>query len=221
MRSLLRFTVILVGLSLLSIVPFLLFGSSLEAKVQEWLTPESDPLGFGTLTTALLVVDIFLPIPSSVLGTLLGSRLGWVSGGLLCWVGLTLGTIAGYLTSRGFGVPIVNKFCNPQDVEMARVLVQRYGAIALVMTRGIPVLGEVMIFVAGLYRLEWWRFILPVAAANLGLSLSYAVLGQLAQAHGWLSFALTLAAALPVVALLSVRKLLVVSPEIKEGPKLK
>ena len=68
MRSLLRFTVILVGLSLLSIVPFLLLGSSLEAKVQEWLTPESDPLGFGTLTTALLVVDIFLPIPSSVLG---------------------------------------------------------------------------------------------------------------------------------------------------------
>lgn len=220
MRSLLRFTVILVGLSLLSIVPFLLLGSTLDAKIQAWLTPKSDPLWFGTLTTILLVADIFLPIPSSVLGTLLGSRLGWISGGLLCWVGLTLGTIAGYLTSRGLGLPIVKKLCDAREIETARVLVQRYGAIALVITRGIPVLGEVMIFVAGLYRLQWWRFILPVAAANLGLSLSYATLGQLAQAHGWLSFALTLAAALPVVALLSVRKLLHAAPELNRAPEI-
>ena len=78
--------------------------------------------------------------------------------------------------------------------------------MTLVLTRGVPILGEAMVLVMGVYRLNSWRFLLPVAASNLGLSLAYTALGEWASQAGALPLALGAAAGLPLLPLLLWRR---------------
>jgi membrane protein DedA with SNARE-associated domain len=207
MGSWLRLSLIFSAITLLPVLPFLVLGPAFESRIVDWVSQADPPLGLAFLTTLLLVLDIFLPIPSSVLGTWLGSQLGWLTATGLCWLGLTLGAILGYLISYRFGFPLAARFSKSQDLKAAQDLTQRFGAATLVLTRGLPILGEAMILVMGVYRLDWWRFFLPVATANLGLSLGYSLLGHWASKAGWLPIALALSAVVPLLALVLFRKL--------------
>lgn len=206
MASWLRLSLIVSGITLLPVIPFLVLGPTFETAAESWVAQAENPVWLASLTTALLALDIFLPIPSSVLGTWLGSQLGWLSATAICWLGLTTGSIVGYRLAYRFGFPLATRFSRPKDLQTAQELTQRFGVIILIVTRGLPILGEALVLVVGVYRLSWWRFFLPVATANLGLSLGYSLLGHWASAEGWLPMALALSAAGPLLALLLVRR---------------
>ncbi len=61
---------------------------------------DDDALLFGLMGSGLLASDILLPIPSSIVGTLLGARLGFWAGLIAIWTGLMAGNILGYLLAR-------------------------------------------------------------------------------------------------------------------------
>ena len=208
MGSWLRLSLIFSAITLLPVLPFLVLGPAFESGIVDWVAKSDHPLGLAILTTLLLVLDIFLPIPSSVLGTWLGSQLGWLTATGLCWLGLTLGAILGYLISYRFGFPLAARFSKSHDLKAAQDLARRFGAVTLVLTRGLPILGEALILVMGVYRLNWWRFFLPVATANLGLSLGYSLLGHWASTAGWLPIALALSAVVPLLGLAFFRRLI-------------
>jgi 3-dehydroquinate synthase len=71
----------------------------------------------------------------------------------------------------------------------------------LVFCRGIPVLAEASVLLAGIYRFPRWQFWSIVAPANLGLAIAYAILGAMAYQSNWLPLALGLSLGLPVVGL--------------------
>jgi poly(3-hydroxybutyrate) depolymerase len=60
------------------LVPFFIIG---EIPGERWLSATDEHAGlFALVGAGLLIIDIFLPVPSSIVGTMLGARLGFVAG---------------------------------------------------------------------------------------------------------------------------------------------
>src|SRR3954470_23698985 len=88
---------LLIGLMFaLIIIPFLIFEKQFEA-LGTWLA-EGHASGWSSATTiaALLALDVFLPVPSSIVSTGAGVLLGFWRGAAIIWVGVALGWAIGY-----------------------------------------------------------------------------------------------------------------------------
>jgi uncharacterized membrane protein YdjX (TVP38/TMEM64 family) len=93
-----RFGLVVLTAILIPVIPFAIIG---ELPGERWLSANDDnALLFGLTGSALLAADVLLPIPSSIVGSMLGARLGFLPGWLWCWSGLVLGNSIGYLTGR-------------------------------------------------------------------------------------------------------------------------
>jgi uncharacterized membrane protein YdjX (TVP38/TMEM64 family) len=153
-----RVTVVIIVSLLLPLVPFLLIG---ELPGERWLSATDDnALLFGLSGSGLLALDILLPVPSSLIGTALGARLGFFFGILSCWSGLMLGTLIGYCV----GHLLPAKFAThlPRTPSLALVFI----------SRPIPVLAEAAAIAAGAYRLPFHGFVVASSLGNAVYSLA-------------------------------------------------
>jgi uncharacterized membrane protein YdjX (TVP38/TMEM64 family) len=148
----------------------------------------------------VLASDVLLPVPSSFVSTLAGSRLGVWIGAAAIWLGMTAGAVGGFALARWFGRPLAERFVAADDLHRMQGLSDRAGPGMLVLTRALPVLAEASVLLLGAMRLPWRRFLPAVALANLGLALAYAALGHFAYQNGHLAVALVASIALPVLA---------------------
>lgn len=199
MRDMLRPLLPVVVVLLAPVVPFLFFGERMEAWVESWRAdPPSAPVT-AAVAIGLLGSDIFLPVPSSVVSTLAGWRLGGPLGALISWIGMTAGAALGFALARRWGGPWALRMARPQDLQRIGRLRDRLGPFVLAATRGVPVLAEASVLWMGMHGLPWRRFWTPVLLSNLGLSIAYACFGAWAERHGWLPLALAVSIALPVL----------------------
>src|SRR5688572_5283038 len=99
------------------IVPFLAFGGRAEEWVRAWtLDPPAAPIT-AAVVVGLLATDIFLPVPSSVISTAAGWRLGWLGGTAVSWAGMSAGAVIGFALARLWGYRFAAWFSRPQDLE--------------------------------------------------------------------------------------------------------
>ncbi len=180
------------------IVPFVLFGPKLEARVAAWCDPALGPGWSATLVTSSLAGDVLLPIPSSLVSTFAGARLGFAGGTLASWLGMSLGAIAAFALARRWGRPLVLRLAGPEDLAGLSALTDRLGVGALVLTRAIPILAETCILLAGAGSMSWSRFLAPTLLANLGIAAVYAAAGHWARQQAALVWVLAASIAIPV-----------------------
>jgi uncharacterized membrane protein YdjX (TVP38/TMEM64 family) len=199
MRDLLRPMLPMIVILAIPIVPFLLFGTQVEAWVTEWKEHPPAAPAVAAVVIGLLATDIFLPIPSSVVSTLAGYQLGTVGGTAAAWVGMTIGAVIGFAMARWLGPRFVARMTRHSDLARTQALTDRFGPLILVLGRGVPVLAEASVLLLGMHGLSWRRFLPPVLLANLGLAVAYAVFGEVAEQNGLLPLALGVSIALPVV----------------------
>lgn len=129
----------------------------------------TDPLpvlrSTGALAAAigvgLLLVDVVLPVPSSVVMVAHGALFGLLPGALLSLVGGVGATLLGFAVGRRGRTAVERLTTAPQRARADRVLA-RWGLLAVVVTRPVPVLAETVAVLAGTSRLGW----VPVAAAG-------------------------------------------------------
>ena len=196
MRDLLK-PLLLVGVVMaIPIVPFVLFGDWLEPEIERWLSESLSPAVVFALVTLLLAVDILLPVPSSVVSTFAGKMLGIAGGTAASWFGMTLGCVAAFALARAFGRPLALRLSSETDLSRVDALASRFGPMVLVLARPVPVFAEASVLLFGATRLSWPRFLLPMALSNLGIALTYAILGDRVQ----LPIALAASIALPLLA---------------------
>ena len=200
-----KFAILIVCVLLIPIVPFLACANQLEPWVQEWI--EADWLGgnallFSLAVVGLLVVDLLMPIPSSVVCTLAGAVLGSVGGVLVCWLGLNLSALVGYVLSRWLGPRFVARFSSEETIAETITWVERFGPWGLVVCRSLPVLAEASVFFVGMHSMQPKRFWPPVIFANLGISIAYCTMGRFAAEQGWFVTAVAIAIAVPVLAMI-------------------
>lgn len=189
---------------LVPILPFVLFGEQSEAWFQRHIV---DRVGFGGIGAALaivgaLVIDILLPVPSSAVMTFSGSVFGVIKASVVNWIGLSFGSAIGYGLGYRFGLPLLNRLSKAPDTQATAAWLNRFGPWMLAALRGLPVLAEASVLLAGVYRMSQRLFWPPVLMANAVLAVIYAALGYTAKGEGWLGLAVMLSIALPLVLLL-------------------
>lgn len=185
-------------LLLVPIVPFVIWGEQLEPWIE---TTIRDLDGWFLVGASLLamVVDIFLPVPSSMIGTMLGTRFPWLATVAVIWSGLTMGACLGFVLARSFGAALVLRMSSGEELQRLQDLAAKHGPRALVLTRGLPVLAEATVLMFGAAKLPWRRFFPAVGLANLGLALAYATLGWLGQREGVALWAIYVSILIPLV----------------------
>ena len=199
MRELLRSWPIVLAVLLVPIVPFVLVGGRIDEWFIAWQERTRDPPSAALMIVGLLATDILLPIPSSMVSTFGGGKLGWLLGTLASWVGMSLGAIIGFALTRWLGPSFTRWFVKPESLSQMSKLSQRYGPSVIVLTRGIPVLAEASVLLLGLERLPWRMFLPPLLLANLGLAFAYSAFGDFAQQYNSVPLALAISILLPVL----------------------
>jgi uncharacterized membrane protein YdjX (TVP38/TMEM64 family) len=155
--------------------------------------------GSTALACGLLVADVLLPVPSSLLLAYLGAAHGIVIGAALGTAAHALGGAIGFGIGRASRGPI-DRWIG--EAERARIdgLLARWGMLGIAASRPLPVLAETVAIVGGTSRgISWPRFL---AAATAG-SAAYAAVNAAAGAEAREgSFGLAIASALGIAIVL-------------------
>ena len=131
----------------------------------------------------LLITDVFLPVPSIPIMVANGVLFGVVGGTLLSLVGAVGAALTGFAVGRA-GNDLIRRFVTPREHERAGALLQRWGVLAIVITRPIPILAETVAILAGGSPLTWTQTLLASIAGSIVPAAAYAWAGASAQALG-------------------------------------
>jgi 3-dehydroquinate synthase len=184
----------------LILVPFLLFeGEVVELAGALFSAGGQAGALLALVIVALLAGDAFLPVPSSLVSVAAVALFGW-AGGLLIWIGMTIGCGLGYWLGSRAGRPLAERFIGRGEVARAQRIAGNLGPATLVLTRAVPVLAEAATVAAGLAAMPLRRFALATGLANAGVAFVYAAWGAAAvgSAGSAGSFVLLFAAAIAV-----------------------
>ncbi len=152
--------------------------------------------------TGLLVADVFFPVPSSGVMLAHGALFGIVVGTALSLVGSLAAFAVGFGLGRR-GERALERLVAEEERSRADRLLRRWGVLAIVVTRPVPILAETTAFVAGTSSLGWRTSLVAALVGSLPAALLYAVAGALAAsfATGAMVFAVVILLGLVVVAL--------------------
>jgi membrane protein DedA with SNARE-associated domain len=86
--------------------------------------------------------------------------------------GAILGDNAGFWLGREFGYPLLLRYCHflrlsPQRIKLAQLLFLRHGGKIVFFGRFVALLRILAAFLAGMNRMEWWRFLFANAGGGI------------------------------------------------------
>ena len=136
----------------------------------------------GGITAALLgggllLVDVFVPIPSSVIMIAHGAIFGIVPGTALSLVASVGGAMIGWWVGRR-GSCLLHRVVSPAEQARANALLARWGVLAIILSRMVPILAETVAIMSGTTNLGWRTVLLASTAGTLPAALVYAVAGS-------------------------------------------
>ncbi|WP_181387229.1 TVP38/TMEM64 family protein [Streptomyces sp. Act143] len=193
------------GLLAAILVPFFLFGDYFDALAS--LAAEhrlSTPVAVAVIA-GLLALDVFLPVPSSVVSAAAGVLLGFVWGTAVVWAGMTVSCVLGYLVGAR-SVSLTRRLVGEAGLARAADAARRHGLVALALCRPVPVLAEASVVLAGTTRVRPGRFLLVCTWSNLGVAVVYAGAGAWSVSVNSFALAFLAAMAFPGLALLITRR---------------
>ncbi|MDX1548863.1 MAG: VTT domain-containing protein [Rhodothermales bacterium] len=195
------------GLAVLVLIPFFLWGGAVEAFFVQggavaWLRGYGPWAGVAGVL--LLVSDLVLPVPGTVVMAALGYLYGPVAGGLLAAGGSFLSGAVGYGLCRALGRRGARWLLGARDLERGERLFARVGGWIVALSRWLPVFPEVVACMAGLTRMRAPVFFAALACGSLPLGFVFATIGHAGVERPVL--AVVLSAGLPPLLWLAVRR---------------
>ena len=130
----------------------------------------------AALGVGLLIADVVLPVPSSLVMVAHGALFGVVGGTLLSLLGSTGAAMFGFWIGRRGG-RLLESLVTAEERARADLLLDRWGALAIIVTRPIPLLAETVAIMAGASPVGWGRTVLAALAGSLPPALLYALTG--------------------------------------------
>jgi uncharacterized membrane protein YdjX (TVP38/TMEM64 family) len=130
----------------------------------------------ASLGVALLIADVLLPVPSSLVMVAHGALFGVVGGTLLSLLGSLGAALFGFAIGRRGGT-LLERLVRPAEREWANRVLARWGALAVVISRPIPVVAETVAIIAGTSTLGWGRMMIAALVGSLPPALLYALTG--------------------------------------------
>jgi uncharacterized membrane protein YdjX (TVP38/TMEM64 family) len=177
-----RIVIFMIAIAALFLISWSLFGEGLEeAWNVERLTGHFEEVkGWAWLLgIVLLMADILLPIPGTVVMSALGAVYGFWIGGFLSAIGSMLAGMSGYGVGRFFDEKFAKRWLGEKDFEKGRSLFERSGAWVVAMSRALPILPEVIACMAGLLRMPFRTFVIALACGAVPMGFLFAWIGML------------------------------------------
>jgi len=133
------------------------------------------PLIYTYLSLAILISDILIPIPSSIIMYLNGYVLGCFIGGFISLFSVMTGSIIGYMIGgfTSLGIKQIQKDSG------ANSLFRRYGLLAIIITRGIPILSESVCMLCGFNKVSFKDYFLYNLIGYIPVCWTYAYFGSI------------------------------------------
>jgi uncharacterized membrane protein YdjX (TVP38/TMEM64 family) len=172
-------------LAVLFFLTFMWWGETFESLFNqkacaEWLT-RIRPIGW-LIGILLLISDIFLPVPAtgvmSALGDVYGFWPGWIFGA----IGSLSAGLLGYGLARLLGNRISPWLAGEDDLKRFQWLFDRWGGGAIIVSRILPILPEVMTVLAGLAKMRFHHFSVALLLGTLPVTALFSWWGDSAAA---------------------------------------
>lgn len=174
---------IFLGLCVLILVTFALLGDqfdqwfSLDASRE--LLNEHRALA-GPMGAGLLISDLLLPIPTTIIIGAMGAVLGIAAAAFWGWLGLTLAGLLGYGLARWGGDKWSRRVSTPSEQEQLQAWFDSWGGLAVILSRMLPILPEAISVTAGLAGMRFLPFLLSVSLGSLPPAVAFAWMGKTA-----------------------------------------
>lgn len=186
--------------ALLVIIPFLIWGDlfqgmfTYEGAIDSLKNYNSWAWLMGIL---LLIGDLFLPLPATLIMAALGFLYGQLLGGILSITGSFLSGALAYELCHLAGENGARFILGNKGLEKGHRMFRNVGGWLVALSRWLPVFPEVIACMAGLNRMPRSWFYIALACGTVPLGFVYAYIGYLGIEQP--SIAIILSAALPAV----------------------
>lgn len=183
-----RLVWLFVGMAVLFLISWAIWGGGLEERftlegTTAWMEHAGSWAGFAGM--GLLVADLVLPMP----GTIVMAALGWIYGpclgGIFAFAGQMLASCAGYGVGRLCGEKFVRRWLGDRDFEKGRRFFGAGGGGLVAISRALPILPEVVSCMAGLSRMPVTRFFLASTCGNLPMAFVFSFIGASGKDAPW------------------------------------
>lgn len=171
---------IFIGLALLVLIPFGIWSDDLmwdQAGAVEWLHRFDRWAWLAGI--GLLIADLFLPVPGTVVMSALGYLYGTLAGGAAGAAGSFLSGALAYFLCRKLGRGAAVRLAGEADLVKGEKLFARSGGWLVAFSRWLPVFPEVIACMAGLTRMPPAAFMTALACGSLPMGFTYAAIGNL------------------------------------------
>jgi len=190
-----------------AIIPWMIWGDTLEATFtaegsRAWIA------GFGAAGglagAGLLVADLLLPIPSTLVMSALGLAYGTLVGGLYAAAGTVTAGLLAYGLCRWLGRPLAVRLAGTEALASGEKLFAAGGAWLVAGSRCVPILPEAIACLAGLHRMPFRTFLLALLCGSLPTGFLFAAIGALGRTEP--AWALALSVVVPLALWLAARR---------------
>lgn len=173
-----RYAIVAAIIAVLILISFLL----VEALGIPLLTDPSDDIRAGgwlavAIGGGLLLADVFIPIPSSVIMIAQGAAFGVLGGFALSLVASVGGAMIGWWVGHR-GSRIMDRVVSPEEKRQANAFIRRYGLLAIIISRLLPIVAETVSIMSGTTDLGWRRVLVATTIGAMPPALIYAIAGS-------------------------------------------
>ena len=149
-----------------------------EARVKKWV---EDFGWFGPVVIVLaMVIQMFLlVIPTILLMIVSTLAYGPFWGSIINFTAVIIASSVGYAIGKYLGLSFIERLLGEKTTKKITTFIQEYGFWAVVITRINPFLSnDAISFVAGILKMNYWKFISATAVGITPLILLIAITGQ-------------------------------------------
>ena len=180
-------------------IPFVVAGKEVELWSLALLSWASAPAAIVVVVVALLVLDIVLPIPSSLVCIAAFALLDPAVAAMAVCLGLTLSYFLGHLLGAALTNTARDRIFTGQEFQRLVGLRLSHRMGAIVLSRPLPVLAEATAVYLGAVGTPLLPATLVAMLSNLGLAVMYWWISRTAQSQESLWLALLATMTLPAV----------------------
>lgn len=170
-----RKSIIVLTTSIVIITLTFIFFGGIEEQISTILNSfQSKKLHYSLLSFAILTSDIALPVPSSIIMYLNGYVLGGIMGSCISLLSLLTSSIIGYYLGKLTSIGL-----KENTAKNTNTIINKYGTLSIIVTRGIPILSESICIVCGYNKVPFKQYFIFNLIGYFPLCLLYAICGSL------------------------------------------
>lgn len=160
------------------IVPFVIWGEQMDASAPELLQSRATKWAIALIGVSLLVLDVVLPVPSSVVSISLCLLLGPGWGTAAVFAGMVGAFVLGFWLGQRLPAQRLRRFVGAHTWD-AVASTRTGGLLWIATSRPVPVLAEVTAVLAGSLRMPFGPSLAAASVSSLLVSIAYGVAGWL------------------------------------------